>query len=96
MKRPSVRNISFVETMQTSMLPPTPVAPPLDGQQAAPSKKGSSRQGLKHIGGYFARGDVEKFAVLRARLGLDNSELIRMAIEEMHRKVAARAAYEEW
>jgi hypothetical protein len=41
-----------------------------------------SRAGLKHIGGYFGRTDVEKIAVLRARLGLDNSQLIRLAVDE--------------
>jgi hypothetical protein len=45
---------------------------------------------LKHIGGYFDRADVEKFAVLRARLGLDNSQLIKLAIDELYRKHEAK------
>ena len=95
MKKPSVRNITFVETMQASMVPPQS-AQQGAVQEKSGSKKVSSRQGLKHIGGYFARTDVEKFAVLRARLGLDNSELIRLAIEELHRKISSRTAYGEW
>jgi hypothetical protein len=53
----------------------------------------SSRTGLKHIGGYFDRADVEKFAVLRARLGLDNSELIKLAVDELYRKHEAKRAF---
>ena len=50
----------------------------------------ASRNGLKHIGGYFDRADVEKFAVLRARLDLDNSQLIKLAIDELYRKHEAK------
>jgi hypothetical protein len=58
-----------------------------------PAKAASTRAGLKHIGGYFDRETVEKVAVLRARLDLDNSELIKLAIEELHRKHMAKRAY---
>lgn len=51
----------------------------------------SGRSGLKHIGGYFDRDTVEKVAVLRARLDLDNSQLIKKAIEDLYaREIAAR------
>jgi hypothetical protein len=53
----------------------------------------SSRKGLKHIGGYFNRVDVEKFAVLRARLDLDNSQLISLAIDELFKKHEAKRAF---
>jgi hypothetical protein len=53
----------------------------------------STRVGLKHIGGYLDRETVEKIAVLRARLDLDNSELIKLAIDELHRKHNARRAF---
>jgi len=56
----------------------------------APTMATKKRAGLKHIGGYFARGDVEKFAILRARLGLDNSELIKLAIDELYAKHEAK------
>jgi hypothetical protein len=58
-----------------------------------PAKAAPTRAGLKHIGGYFDRETVEKVAVLRARLDLDNSELIKLAIEELHRKHMAKRAY---
>jgi hypothetical protein len=49
------------------------------------------RTGLKHIGGYFDRDTVEKVALLRARLDLDNSQLIKRAIDELYsREGAAR------
>jgi len=53
----------------------------------------TSRSGLKHIGGYFDRADVEKIAILRARLGLDNSQLIKLAVEELYRKHEAKRAF---
>ena len=46
--------------------------------------RAASRAGLKHIGGYFGRDTVEKVAILRARLDLDNSQLIKRAIDELY------------
>jgi hypothetical protein len=57
------------------------------------AKATGKRVGLKHIGGYFDRETVEKVAMLRARLDLDNSELIRIAIDDLHRKIMAKRAY---
>ena len=68
-----------------------PAAKPRAAKELA--KAASTRAGLKHIGGYFDRETVEKVAVLRARLDLDNSELIKHAIEELHRKHMAKRAY---
>ena len=56
-------------------------------------KPANSRAGLKHIGGYFDRDDVEKVAVLRARLGLDNSQLIQLAVNELYKKHNAQRAF---
>lgn len=53
----------------------------------------STRANLKHIGGYFDAEMVEKVAVLRARLKLDNSELIKLAIEDLYRKQGAKRAF---
>lgn len=62
----------------------SPVAP-------AGRERAASRAGLKHIGGYFDRDTVEKVAILRVRLDLDNSQLIKRAIEELYsREGAAR------
>jgi hypothetical protein len=62
-------------------------------EASPPTPRSASRKGLKHIGGYFDRADVEKFAVLRARLDLDNSELIKLAVDELYRKHEAKLAF---
>jgi hypothetical protein len=49
--------------------------------------------GKKHIGGYFEPDMVEKVAILRARLNLDNSELIKRAIEDLYKKHEAKRAF---
>lgn len=59
--------------------------------QAPKPKPANTRVGLKHIGGYLDADTVEKVAILRARLRLDNSQLIKKAIEELfERENAAR------
>ena len=81
--------------------PPEPraAAPATATATAAPradrkaEAKPAGRAGLKHIGGYFDRDTVEKVAVLRARLALDNSELLKLAIEDLHKKHEAKRAY---
>jgi len=51
------------------------------------SKPGTkSREQLKHIGGYCDTETVEMFAILRARLNMDNSEVIAEAIHELYKK----------
>ena len=59
--------------------------------EMSPEKQARGRLGLKHIGGYFNRNTTEQVAILRARLGLNNSQLIKRAIEELYsREIAAR------
>ena len=70
---------------------PEPSPAPVIERPIAPSVE--KRKGMKHIGGYFACEDVEKFAILRARLRLDNSELIKLAIDELFRKHQAKRAF---
>ncbi len=74
--------------------PPEEPVPPIVAQ---PARMGdtpvSTRSGLKHIGGYFAPETVEKVAVLRARLNLDNSGLIKLAIDELHARHMAQRAH---
>jgi hypothetical protein len=80
---------------------PATVPKPVNSDQAseraaAPAKAPkpvSTRANLKHIGGYFDAEMVEKVAVLRARLKLDNSELIKLAIEDLYRKQGAKRAF---
>ena len=74
--------------LQALAEPPAPAAEPSPTPTAT-----NKRAGLKHIGGYFDRADVEKFAILRARLGLDNSELIKLAIEELYAKQEAKRTF---
>ena len=69
----------------------TPAAP---SQQPTPSPaKRNSRAGLKHIGGYLDDATVEKVALLRARLKLDNSQLIERAIIELYDRQRAEGAF---
>jgi len=60
---------------------------------APKASRPASRTGLKHLGGYFDREAVEKIAVLRARLGLDNSQLIKLAIDELYTKLETKRAF---
>lgn len=65
--------------------------PQTEAQAPAPKPVSKTRAGLKHIGGYLDADTVEKVAILRARLRLDNSQLIKKAIEELfERENAAR------
>jgi hypothetical protein len=78
-------------TSEAAEPPAAPVARQESSAQAKPPA--APRSGLKHIGGYFDRETVEKVAVLRARLDLDNSELLKLAIDELHRKHTAKRSF---
>ena len=80
---------SFLKNMDIGELEvATAVATPTE---MFPEKAARGRAGLKHIGGYFNRKTTEEVAILRARLGLNNSQLIKRAIEELYsREIAAR------
>jgi hypothetical protein len=76
------------------------VVQPVEEQPAAaksrrnkPPPSVEARKSLKFIGGYFDTDDVEKIAILRARLKLDNSRLFRRAIHELYAKNKARRAF---
>lgn len=61
-------------------------APPLRGDRG-----GLNRADLKHFGGYIGEETAEQIAILRARLKLDNSQLIERAMREFYdRETAAR------
>lgn len=55
--------------------------------------KRSTRAGLKHIGAYLDDAAVERVALLRARLKLDNSQLIERAISELYDRQRAEGAF---
>lgn len=94
------RAADFLRNMSQELTPPVspPVSPPPAASHAPPRREAkhqpaSGRAGLKHIGGYFDMETVEKVAVLRARLRLDNSELIKLAIDELYSKHMAKRAF---
>jgi hypothetical protein len=102
MSKPPPKAEEFLRAMTPEPAEPQPVAPvarsapppsPARPNPAPPST--ASRSSLKHIGGYFDRETVEKVAVLRARLDLDNSELLKLAIDELHRKHTAKRSFGE-
>lgn len=62
-------------------------------EKRAPAKAVGARAGLKHIGGYFDDETVEKVALLRARMKLDNSQLIKRAIDDLYAKHSAKRAF---
>ena len=77
---------------------PPPEAPAsihaLPVQRGKPMKaKAPSRASLKHFGGYVGDDTLEKIALLRVRLKKSNSELMELAIEELHRKHNAKRAF---
>ena len=88
------RAADFLQNMRLTAAPepPAPMVAPKPAEPQ-PKKQAPTRAGLKHIGGYFDVDTVEKVAVLRARLRLDNSELIKLAIDDLHRKHLAKRAF---
>ena len=98
MKRPSrTKADDFLRAMTPEPTESPPTEEPEPSITAQPARIGaapvSTRSGLKHIGGYFAPETVEKVAVLRARLNLDNSGLIKLAIDELHARHMAQRAH---
>jgi hypothetical protein len=84
---------AFLSAMNLDPVAPVEAPPAAPSPSTAPPAKAGTRAGLKHIGGYFDRETVEKVAVLRARLDLDNSALLKLAIDELHRKHSAKRAF---
>jgi len=82
----------FLQNMADDLTPPLPKPNEQDTEQSR-QKPASTRTGLKHIGGYLDTETVEKVAILRARLGLDNSGLIKLAVDDLHRKHLAQRAF---
>ena len=85
MKKSTTDAAAFLRNMQTEPQVSAPARPT--------SAKTASRSGLKHVGGYLDSETVEKFAILRARLGLDNSELMVRAIDELYARQNAKRAF---
>ena len=77
-------------TEAPALLHAVPAARPAD---RAKTTKPSSRAGLKHFGGYLDDETLEKIALLRIRLKRDNSELIKLAIEDLYSRHNAKRAF---
>jgi hypothetical protein len=103
------KTAEFLKAMNPDGAEPPAMSPPAeapvatlraapDVQSAAPTRKPAkakvpSRAELKHFGGYLDDETLEKIAVLRVRLKKDNSELIKLAIDDLHRKHNAKRAF---
>jgi hypothetical protein len=66
---------------------------PAASDAPTPVRAGGSRAGLKHIGAYLDRDAVEKIALLRARLALDNSQLVQLAVERLYATESAKRKF---
>ena len=89
MAKSKVTAESFLEKMDIS--DPEVTTPAGTPAETPLAKPGPGRAGLKHIGGYFNKETTEQVAILRARLDLNNSQLLKRAIEELYsREIAAR------
>jgi MoxR-like ATPase len=104
MSRSPTKAADFLKAMQVgegAEQPPTspPVAnPPAAVVQIAPNPRpakaaASKRSELKHFGGYLDDETLEKIALLRVRLKKDNSQLIKLAIDDLYRKHTAKRAF---
>ena len=102
----SSRSEDFIRNMTDGAEPdPSPApkpSPPIASQTQITRRRGPagqlssssiSRAGLKHIGAYLDTETVEKVAILRARLRIDNSELFKRAIDEFFAKHQAKRAF---
>jgi hypothetical protein len=85
----------FLQNMTEDLAAIQPLAAIEKTEAQGRAKPASTRVGLKHIGGYLDAETVEKVAVLRARLKLDNSGLIKLAVDDLHRKHMAKRAFGE-
>lgn len=90
------RTADFLQNMTAEIATEeTPAKPVRATVTRRPTEKAPapSRAGLKHIGGYLDDETVEKVAVLRARMKLDNSQLIKRAVDDLYSKQAAKRAF---
>jgi hypothetical protein len=95
MSRPAKAN-DFLSKMKLAEAPaePSAVRTAATPPEAMPARGGgSSRAGLKHIGAYLDRETVEKIALLRARLALDNSQLMKLAVERLYASEGAKRKF---
>ena len=83
------KKAAFLEALDKTEAPAA-TALPADRQNGRTAKTGP---GLKHIGGYFEKEDVATFALLKAWLDLDNSALIKVAIDQLYARERVRRSF---
>src|SRR5688572_30256412 len=103
MSAKSNKTAEFLKAMQQSETAEPPTSPaaeaPVALRAVPPAKtrpkaaRPPSRTLLKHFGGYLEDDTLEKIALLRIRLKMDNSQLIKHAIEDLYRKHNAKRAF---
>ena len=100
MAKARVTTQDFLKNMEIEEVP---VASPAPARAASRAKLGApaattevprrtrelGQNGLKHLGGYVGKETAEQFALLKLRLGLDNSNLIVRAIDDLFRREIA-------
>lgn len=83
MKKPN----PLLAAMSKEVAPEPPAPEPVDhvAVRPAPKPAPAKRAGQKHLGAYFDKGDpiLERVAILRARLDMNNSELVEYALNEL-------------
>jgi hypothetical protein len=106
MSRSPTKAADFLKAMQAGEEAETPPPPQPANQpvtepppvQATPRPKRAKsavpkRSELKHFGGYLDDESLEQIALLRIRLKKDNSQLIKLAIDDLFRKHTAKRAF---
>lgn len=81
---------------QAAKIPTRPAPKPAEAESAlSAAARTRAEAGKKHIGAYLDPETVERFAILRARLRLDNSALVKHAIDQLFQKVEAHRKFGE-
>lgn len=93
-------NVAVTEATPPPKVVPITPAPEVRPEVPAASKKArkgmvsrEERKQLVHFGGYLDEPTMETVALLRLRLKVDNSQLIKLAIEELSRSHRAKKAF---
>ncbi|KIX16186.1 hypothetical protein SY26_19390 [Paracoccus sp. 228] len=81
--------------LEVTAAPAAPKPAAKRAQAPVAEKPVAKRAGQKHLGAYFDKGDpiLERVAILRARLDMNNSELIEHALHELWRRHEAGRAF---
>jgi hypothetical protein len=87
------KTADFLKAMQQGGPADEPSATVCTPPTARASKTPPYRVGLRHFGGYLDAETLEKIALLRVRLKVENAALIKQAIDELYRKLNAKRAF---